>query len=351
MSNKLAKKTLLLLVAVTLFGCNEEANEAKKLGFSSVVEMKEAQTKGWHTQKKYYEDNPSIAQAAAINFAKANQTEEKNNELSKKNNQEIHVMLESKGDKYANICIFYFEISNLTNLNFTNLGFDLVTRDSSNIIVDKTDLIQLRIKPNDSITAKLPINHCDDVATIEISNIRNFIQIDGDSISKGKLQYVQSLPILSLSNVPNITMKSKGGVLSSSQRSKFTNSDNGNNNKAYSRNLLEDSIDPKFGSRIKFSKFIDEGGLNTQSTFYGLNIKSLQGQWTSSGTPKVIVMRISGATSPKSIRTALNKVCNSNHDDWHISDVVNKNGNVTNGQLNCAYISDDYGFEISYSIN
>lgn len=47
-----------------LFGCSGEADEAKKLGFSSVDEMKEVQSKGWHTQQKYFEDNPQIANAA-----------------------------------------------------------------------------------------------------------------------------------------------------------------------------------------------------------------------------------------------------------------------------------------------
>jgi len=70
MSNKLTKKTLLLLVVVTLFGCSEETNEAKKLGFSNVAEMKEAQAKGWHTQKKYYEDNPTLAHSKEVKTSK-----------------------------------------------------------------------------------------------------------------------------------------------------------------------------------------------------------------------------------------------------------------------------------------
>lgn len=39
-----------------LYGCSGEADEAKKLGFSSVEEMKEIHAKGWHTKEKYEED-------------------------------------------------------------------------------------------------------------------------------------------------------------------------------------------------------------------------------------------------------------------------------------------------------
>ncbi|WP_143541653.1 hypothetical protein [Rhodoferax fermentans] len=57
-------KTLAVITALVLLGCSGEADEAQKLGFSSVPEMKEVQAKGWHTQQKYYEDNPQIAKDA-----------------------------------------------------------------------------------------------------------------------------------------------------------------------------------------------------------------------------------------------------------------------------------------------
>jgi len=55
------EKILLAACVSLLFGCGGESDEAKNLGFSSVDEMKVAQAKGWHTQQKYYEDNPNIA--------------------------------------------------------------------------------------------------------------------------------------------------------------------------------------------------------------------------------------------------------------------------------------------------
>jgi flagellar biosynthesis GTPase FlhF len=54
---KISRKTIAMTIfAVLLFGCGREADEAKKLGFASVDEMKEAHTKGWHTKEKFEED-------------------------------------------------------------------------------------------------------------------------------------------------------------------------------------------------------------------------------------------------------------------------------------------------------
>jgi hypothetical protein len=55
------KTILIAIFAVVLFGCGGDADEAKKLGFASVDEMKEAHAKGWHTQQQYYKDNPELA--------------------------------------------------------------------------------------------------------------------------------------------------------------------------------------------------------------------------------------------------------------------------------------------------
>ncbi len=45
-----------LAMLVVLNGCSGEADEAKKLGFASIEEMKEIHAKGWHTKERYEED-------------------------------------------------------------------------------------------------------------------------------------------------------------------------------------------------------------------------------------------------------------------------------------------------------
>jgi hypothetical protein len=64
MFNTYCRTWLIAILTAVLFGCGGEADEAKKLGFASLDEMKEAHAKGWHTQQQYYKDNPSLAKQA-----------------------------------------------------------------------------------------------------------------------------------------------------------------------------------------------------------------------------------------------------------------------------------------------
>jgi hypothetical protein len=50
-------RIFLLLLPIAILGCNAEDQEAHKLGFESVEQMKQVHAKGWHTRKKYEEDN------------------------------------------------------------------------------------------------------------------------------------------------------------------------------------------------------------------------------------------------------------------------------------------------------
>ena len=56
MSNIFIESAVVAILTVTLFGCGGEADEAKKLGFANVEEMKEVQAKGWHTKERFEED-------------------------------------------------------------------------------------------------------------------------------------------------------------------------------------------------------------------------------------------------------------------------------------------------------
>jgi len=76
------KTVFIIILAAVLFGCSGEADEAKKLGFASVDEMKEAHAKGWHTKERYEEDAArqkgfgSVAEMKAA-IAKKKEEEEK----------------------------------------------------------------------------------------------------------------------------------------------------------------------------------------------------------------------------------------------------------------------------------
>ena len=56
-----ATTAIALAMLMVLSGCSGEADEAKKLGFSSVEEMKEIHAKGWHTKERYEADSAKSA--------------------------------------------------------------------------------------------------------------------------------------------------------------------------------------------------------------------------------------------------------------------------------------------------
>lgn len=66
MSFTFLKKAIAVIVVFQLFGCSGDADEAKKLGFSSVDEMRQIQAKGWHTQTKYEEDTAKPAGSNSV---------------------------------------------------------------------------------------------------------------------------------------------------------------------------------------------------------------------------------------------------------------------------------------------
>ena len=65
MSKFKSKAVVIAILIAGLFGCGGEADEAKKLGFASVEEMKEVQAKGWHTKQKYEEDSLTLGKNPA----------------------------------------------------------------------------------------------------------------------------------------------------------------------------------------------------------------------------------------------------------------------------------------------
>lgn len=69
----LIKFVIYTTLITTLFGCGEE-DEAKKLGFSSVVEMNDIHAKGWHTKAKYDADSKEQKEAEKLGFSNAKST-------------------------------------------------------------------------------------------------------------------------------------------------------------------------------------------------------------------------------------------------------------------------------------
>ena len=54
--NNVARLLAGVLSLIVIYGCSNDEDEAKKLGFSNAAEMKEIHSKGWHTKERYDED-------------------------------------------------------------------------------------------------------------------------------------------------------------------------------------------------------------------------------------------------------------------------------------------------------
>ena len=80
MAKRLVEKTAFAIIAITLVSACSESNEATKLGFGSVSEMKRIHDLGWHTKKKYDEDQRAYkeamrAKASELGFADVSEME------------------------------------------------------------------------------------------------------------------------------------------------------------------------------------------------------------------------------------------------------------------------------------
>ncbi|NOT15558.1 MAG: zinc ribbon domain-containing protein [Methylotenera sp.] len=169
-------------------------------------------------------------------------------------------------------CSMYWEVKNITNLNFTNLEFDIVTRDSSGNISDKENFGH-KVTPNGEAVIEELVTNCSSIAKIEFVGLHQYTQIDGeyaDRVNKAAL----SLPIKSASNVPNVSITSSGGPITLDKKVDASESNNSSQNIQYYK--LDDlMISMKFQSnpfdvrkklvgkyvetKMFVEKFVDEG--------------------------------------------------------------------------------------------
>lgn len=217
------KTILIAIFAVALFGCGGEADEAKKLGFASVDEMKEIHAKGWHTKQQYDADKKNLpgqlANNAVENVKASTQIAPPidANEKSK-SNEAIEIMLSERDynvQETKGYCWFKFAITNNTNINFTLLWLNLTFRDRSGNILHKGGFAA-KVAPNATETWKTPFEHCERIASVETEIAPSTMVNDQylrDNADEGLEKRVYSLPILAASKVADIAMKSLVGTV------------------------------------------------------------------------------------------------------------------------------------------
>lgn len=217
MFNIYFKTVLIAILTAVLFGCGGETDEAKKLGFASVDEMKAAHAKGWHTQQQYYKDNPSLASRGEDK--KATEKSAKASPISNSGSTgSLEVILANRKNASGKICRWYWEIRNRSDINFTQLSLAIVLRDSSGNIVEKS-FLSGKLVPNGSDVSDTLFD-CS-ATIVEITSLHDdSTKVDGEYLFKDgnknfKAQAL-ALPIRSGSNVAEVTMKSAGGTIATS---------------------------------------------------------------------------------------------------------------------------------------
>jgi len=92
---------------------------------------------------------------------------------------------------------------------------------------------------------------------------------------------------------------------------------------AYELNPLEKTINIFGGTSSKYDEFIDEGGLNYISDWYGINISAYS--LTFDESDDVINISLTtrlAPTSPKEIRRVINTICDFKEKDWEIKNTA-----------------------------
>ena len=115
------------------------------------------------------------------------------------------------------------------------------------------------------------------------------------------------------------------------------------------KNPFEDAVDPQTGSREKWRAWVDDGGLNKLSDFYGLDIRNVNVTWNQ-GKVESLAMFTSKTHSPKDVRKAMSKICGGADSDWEREENWARHmGKLENSTATCRYLDDGRGmWELLY---
>ena len=239
----------------------------------------------------------------------------------------IEIVLSKKQMGVGDFCTLYFEITNKTKINFSDLSVAFIKRDASGNVIGK-GYESARTPPNGSGVSSHMVGPCSDLKTFEFTEVSDLSTIDGDFIEKKNRAMVIAIPVKTLSKVSGITLKSPGGAIEGAIQ------------KAPQGNLLEQVVSPLTGTRALWNKFKDEGGLDSNSDFYGLNITNISVKFIDDKV-SFALLNTSKSTAPKQIRASLANVCKGRDDDWKFENGSLTKGEILSGGVTCSYLTND----------
>ena len=248
---------------------------------------------------------------------------------AKENPVEITFVKQTK--EVAKWCKLYFELNNKTNFNITQIHLKYLIRDKDGGIMGKNAHGTLKAPPNKMVQGDILVDNCNDVGSIEFTEIDpQFSKIDGDSGLGNKVitQKLTSIPLMAGSQIASIKAKGPDGVLTPTNLNTNT------------MTLLEQAANPMTGTRALWSKFIDEGGLNYNNNFYGLEVTNINVQFEGEKI-KLALLNVSSSVAPKTIRSALANVCKIKDEEWKIKNDSLIKGEAATSNMSCSYLTNN----------
>jgi len=81
-------------------------------------------------------------------------------------------------------------------------------------------------------------------------------------------------------------------------------------------NSFEGAFNPYTGSKDKANAWRDQGGLDKQSSFYGVSVVGISYRFQPNGMLDNVTMTVESGTSPEAMRKALSKACKAQDDQF-----------------------------------
>lgn len=125
--------------------------------------------------------------------------------------QHFEVLIGKKDVRTDTICNWTFEIKNSTKFNFNDLAFDIVAKDESGNVIEKTVVRTSNSTAGSDAIATRLLAGCQLIKSFEFSGISDTSIIQGQNGQYIKKEDANSIQIKSASRVSNITAKSNGG--------------------------------------------------------------------------------------------------------------------------------------------
>lgn len=228
-------------------------------------------------------------------------------------------------------CMIAYEIENLTSENFTRLRFESIAKDENGNILQKYPYTLFeQVLPKSKVKSKnggafsnLP---CQRIELLELTI--DGVEIDGNSLYGNPKRVAAFGKIVKGSPNGEISVSAQGG-----QIAKVANT-----NAEPKGNLLEKAISPFYGNKILWDKFKDAGGLDSESSFYGLSVKNINSEFENDEKIKIAILLLKSGAAPLDVRKSLSKACRLKEEDWKFESGPPQRGEATKIGVTCGYI-------------